>query len=126
MNDLYFYVVSSLGKRHQAQELINFIEGNSSWKCSHDWTSLPIMTPDDSVNTRLSTIQAELDAIDDSQVVIVLPPLGRGSHVEIGYALGAGVHLIALGERDKTCLAYDLLTWVPNRTTLLDCLMRLQ
>ena len=79
----YFYVASSLKNVTQVQELIEFAEQNTEWFCLYDWTT-HVMSDNTDPETRKEALTNELDAIVASHLVIALPPLSRGSHVELG------------------------------------------
>lgn len=79
-----FYVASSFKNiesvRYVGKELIK-----RGYTLTYDWTK----------NTRASTIedlkgigQEEKDAVTESDFIIILLPAGKGSHIEMGIALG--------------------------------------
>ena len=85
-NNMNFYVASSLNNF----EVVRYVSANLKSKGfihTYDWTQ----------NERTSTIeqlreigQKEKDAIFEADIVVVLLPAGKGSHIEIGIALGQG------------------------------------
>lgn len=42
---------------------------------------------------------AEASGVEDADMVVVLLPGGRGTHVELGIAIGAGVPVVLVGEQ---------------------------
>ncbi len=55
---------------------------------TYDWT---LNTRADSVDALRDIGEKERDAIKGSDFVIILLPAGKGSHVELGIAIGSGV-----------------------------------
>lgn len=81
-----FYVASSLANREDVRSVSSELM-NRGFTHTYDWT----------VNGRADTYQAletigikEKEAIMASDMVIILLPGGKGSHIEMGIAMGAG------------------------------------
>jgi nucleoside 2-deoxyribosyltransferase len=94
-----FYVASSFRNlqtvRHVSEKLIN-----RGFQLTYDWTR----------NEGVSTIEQlgeigrqEIQAVTEADFVIVILPAGKGSHVELGIALGRGkkVYLYSPNEEVK-------------------------
>ncbi|MCR8847530.1 nucleoside 2-deoxyribosyltransferase [Rossellomorea sp. SC111] len=85
-----FYIGSSFANK----DLVRYVSDRLEQKGfiqTYDWTR----------NERPATVkdlqhigQNEKDAITDSNVVIIILPGGKGSHVELGIALGLGKRII--------------------------------
>lgn len=83
--NLKFYVASSFKNKEQVQYVSHELT-MKGFVHSYDWTK----------NERPSTLEAlteigtkEKDAVMNSDVVIVLLPGGKGSHIELGMAIAA-------------------------------------
>lgn len=106
-----FYIASSIGNVEQVQHYIKTITEhtdywNSPYVCAHDWTQAVLSDKADS-SERKKALWEELNAIEDCSLVIVLRPIGRNSHIEIGYAIANRVPVVMIGEKDTTCLGYE-------------------
>ncbi|PFA67181.1 group-specific protein [Bacillus sp. AFS015802] len=92
-----FYLASSFANK----DLVRYVSEQLKREgCIHtyDWT----------VNERASTVEElqgiglkEKNAIFDSDVVIILLPGGKGSHVELGIAIGHGKRVILYSQNDE-------------------------
>ena len=85
-----FYIASSFSNKDQVRLVSEQLKLNG-FIHTYDWTK----------NEKASKLedlqkigQKEKDAIIDSDIVIVLLPGGKGSHVELGLALGLNKRLI--------------------------------
>ncbi|KPL58861.1 nucleoside 2-deoxyribosyltransferase [Rossellomorea vietnamensis] len=85
-----FYIASSFANKDLVRYVSHKLE-QKGYTQTYDWTR----------NERASTVkdlqrigQNEKDAITDSKVVIIILPGGKGSHVELGMALGHGKRII--------------------------------
>ncbi|WP_027963740.1 nucleoside 2-deoxyribosyltransferase [Halalkalibacillus halophilus] len=81
-----FYIASSLKNintvREVSQDLVN-----RGFNHTYDWT----LNDKASTLEELKTIgQLEKEAVKEADFVIVLLPAGKGSHIELGIALGQG------------------------------------
>lgn len=90
-----FYVASRLDQAVRAQAVIKAMQNQKS-VCNFDWTEAPAVRPGQA-RERACT---EILAVTKSDVVIVLFPAGRGSHVELGAALGSGVPVLIWAESE--------------------------
>lgn len=89
---LRFYIATRL-ERHQAHNLVRDQLTARGWECSYDWTVHGSVK-----NTTTQVIErvceAEIAGVESADLVIVLLPGGRGTHVELGIAIGARVPVI--------------------------------
>ena len=81
--------VISLSKKLEEKDIIN----NYNWAFD--------LKEEESEEDLIESAKKELNAIKDSDCVIFLLPLGRGSHVELGMALACGKQVILCGESDE-------------------------
>jgi hypothetical protein len=121
--NLKFYVASSLKNKDRVQSLIRVIESETPHTCIYDWTTNIMEDSSDPAERKLA-LNNELDAIVNADLVIGFPPLARGSHVELGYALAYNTPIIMVGERDLSCLSYDYMGWVKDAVELVNFLKR--
>ncbi|MCI9257197.1 nucleoside 2-deoxyribosyltransferase [Oscillospiraceae bacterium 42-9] len=99
-----FYIGSSLQNREAVSWYAQRLKEHG-WEHAYDWTKLePAAAPE-----RLAEIaQRERQGVRDAEVVILLLPGGRGTHVELGLAL-------ALGKKVFLC-AGDAEAFAPENT----------
>ncbi|CAN7403880.1 nucleoside 2-deoxyribosyltransferase [Rossellomorea sp. LjRoot5] len=92
-----FYIGSSFANKDHVRYVSDRLE-QKGFIQAYDWTR----------NERASTVkdlqhigQNEKDAIIDSNVVIIMLPGGKGSHVELGIALGLEKRIILYSPNDE-------------------------
>ncbi|HWF67624.1 MAG TPA: nucleoside 2-deoxyribosyltransferase [Acidobacteriaceae bacterium] len=84
-----FYLAIRLDRASHGDSLVEALKAHG-WERTFDWTG-----NDSTIKEDLSRLaQAELAAIEQADVLIVLLPGGRGTHVEIGAALALGKPII--------------------------------
>lgn len=84
-----FYLAIRLDRASHGNSLVEALKAHG-WERAFDWTG-----NDSTIKEDLSRLaQAELAAIKQADVLIVLLPGGRGTHVEIGAALALGKPII--------------------------------
>lgn len=81
-----FYVASSLQNRAQVREVATELK-KFGWHHTYDWTQNEQVESLDDLK-RIGKLEKE--AVADSDVVIVLLPGGKGTHIEMGLALAGG------------------------------------
>lgn len=91
-----FYIGSSFANTPQVRELAAFLK-EQGFRQTYDWTS----------NSRaedagkLSSIgEAEFSAVKEADFVVILLPAGKGSHIELGLALGFGKRVYLYSKED--------------------------
>ncbi|WP_270180315.1 nucleoside 2-deoxyribosyltransferase [Alkalihalobacillus sp. CinArs1] len=82
-----FYIASSFQNKAQVQELRDLLK-NEGYTHTYDWTKNERATTFEELG-RIGT--SELDAVKESDFLIALLPGGKGTHIEIGIALGLGI-----------------------------------
>lgn len=105
-----FYIASSL-KNIDSVQYVSEILVNKGYVQTYDWTK----------NERASSLDAlteigqkELTGVKAADFLIVLQPAGKGSHIELGIALGQGKTIILYTPEKKiedlktTCTFYHL------------------
>ncbi|WP_377887473.1 nucleoside 2-deoxyribosyltransferase [Alkalihalobacillus sp. R86527] len=93
-----FYIASSFQNKAQVQELRDLLK-DEGFLHTYDWT----------LNERAATFadlerigSAELDAVKKSDFLIVLLPGGKGTHIEMGIALGLDIPVYLYSEEEIT------------------------
>lgn len=87
-----YYVASRLEDRDKAKYVISLLP--EDWVCTFDWTQYPLSeTPQDFVRTA----QAEVEGVRTSNLLILILPGARGSHTELGVALGCQIPVWLIG-----------------------------
>lgn len=94
-NAMKFYIGSGLKNYESVQAYSKMLEENG-WVHTYDWTKH--IHKDITREDLVEVSQAEQKGIADSDVVIILCPAGRGTHMELGMAL-------ALHKRIYLCAA---------------------
>ncbi|WNQ11113.1 nucleoside 2-deoxyribosyltransferase [Paenibacillus aurantius] len=105
-----FYVASSFKNMESVQEVARRLQ-DRGYRQTYDWT----------VNQDVTTIEQlkdigekEKNAVMESDFIVVIIPAGKGSHVELGIALGLGkkVYLYSpnheVNDLDTTSTFYHL------------------
>lgn len=101
-----FYIASKLNNYENVRLLADKLKA-AGWELTFDWTALLPRT--DGVDLK-SIGQKELEAVRSANVLIVLSPEGKGTHVELGAAL-------ALGKRIYLCHSDDTYFKQDERTS---------
>lgn len=102
---LRFYVASGLDNAAAAKRLASALEQRGH-KATYDWTThgsvfSTARTQIENVFRMAHTAVAELGGVEDADVVVVLLPCGRGTHVEMGAALAQRKPVILGGAPDQ-------------------------
>jgi nucleoside 2-deoxyribosyltransferase len=84
-----FYLSTQKDRASQAEALLEALKAEG-WERTFDWVGQGNIGPD----RYADTATAELQGVREADVVIVLLPGGRGTHVEIGAALALGKPVI--------------------------------
>lgn len=106
-----FYIGSGMKNSRLVQYYAGILKQNG-WQQTYDWTVH--VDEDVSVKDIREYAEAEKQGIAESDVVILLLPAGRGTHVELGMALAwdKKVYLCASGPEDfsieNTVAFYEL------------------
>jgi len=110
-----FYIASKLENYEQVKRLAGLLK-LSGWKHTYDWTVHGSIKETD-IQTLKSVGQKECDGVKNADIVIVLMPQGRGTHVELGMAIALG-KIVYICHDDDTYFQCDDHTsafyWVPN------------
>jgi len=110
-----FYIASKLENYEQVRALAGLLKP-SGWEHTYDWTTHGSIKETD-VETLKSVGQKEYDGVKNADIVIVLTPQGRGTHVELGMALAMGKVIYICHEDDKYFKCDDNTSafyWLPN------------
>ncbi|MFC3212602.1 group-specific protein [Planomicrobium okeanokoites] len=92
-----FYIASSFANKDKVREAASILRGAGHVQ-TFDWT----------VNLRASSVEdlelygtLEKKAVLEADFLIVLLPAGKGSHIELGIALGQGKTVYLLSESEE-------------------------
>lgn len=110
-----FYIASKLENYEQVQYLRDKLK-EQRWIHTYDWTQHGSVK---SISTEIlkEVAEKEFQGVKDADVVIVLTPQGRGTHVELGIALALGKKVFIWHENDKYFKCTDDTSsfyWLPN------------
>ena len=126
-----FYIASSFKNIEQVRELSSVLK-LKGFTQSYDWTQ------NEKANSfeKLATIgEKEKEAVMNSDFLVILLPAGKGSHIELGIALGLGKRIYIysptneINEYDKTSTFYhikDINKFVGNFDSFKQYLMELE
>jgi len=110
-----FYIASKLENHEQVKDLAKLLK-NFGWEHTYDWT-VHGSIKETNMETLKSVGQKETDGVKSADIVIVLTPQGRGTHVELGIAIALNkiVYICHVDDRyfkcdDNTSAFY----WLPN------------
>jgi len=82
---LKFYIGSKLSNKKNVTELANYLLAKGL-QVTYDWTSIDIRN--DNVDKIKPIVHLQIAGIGEADVVIIMLPGGRGTHVELGIAIG--------------------------------------
>jgi nucleoside 2-deoxyribosyltransferase len=107
---IQFYLATRLENIETAKAVIETLQSRGL-VCTYDWTTHgPVWAGG---KERLEEVAIkELGGVFDADVVIVILPGGRGTHVEMGFAMGLGKPIILVGDgrnfeaHEGTCAFY--------------------
>lgn len=99
-----FYIASKLENYEQVRSLADLLK-KAGWEHTYDWTAHGAVKEAD-VETLKSIGQKEFEGVKSADVVIVLTPQGRGTHVELGMAAALG-KAIYIAHADDTYFKCD-------------------
>ncbi|MCQ1530206.1 hypothetical protein [Lutispora saccharofermentans] len=92
-----FYIASSL-KNIETVRFVSESLINEGFIHTYDWTLNDNIT---SIDQLKDIGNKELDAVLKSDFIVVLFPAGKGSHVELGIALGNGIKAYLYSKNDE-------------------------
>lgn len=105
-----YYIASGLDNTAQVRELKAVLDG-WGWAHTYDWTAHGSVQGQ-AKSVKEDVARGEVNGVLAADVVVVLLPGGRGTHVELGIALGnvAKIYLYSPNPEDfdglKTCVFY--------------------
>lgn len=88
----------------------------SGWEHTYDWTAHGSIKETD-IETLEDIGQKEADGVKNADIVIVLTPQGRGTHVELGMAIASNKTVYIQYEDEKYFKCDDNTStfyWLPN------------
>lgn len=110
-----FYISSRLNNIDQVRHVANLLKGNG-WTHTYDWTDFDLSSEDNPDSLRIIG-ERECDGVKAADIVIVITPQGRGTHIELGMAIALGkrVYIYHIDDSyfkcdDNTCAFY----WLPQ------------
>jgi len=110
-----FYIASKLENYEQVKSLARLLK-LSGWEHTYDWTVRGSIK-ETNIETLKSVGQKEYDGVKNADIVIVLTPQGRGTHVELGMAIALNKVVYICHEDDKYFQCDDNTSafyWLPN------------
>ena len=110
-----FYIASKLENYEQVKSLSNLLK-LSGWEHTYDWTVHGSIKETDTPTLK-AVGQKEFDGVKNADIVIVLTPQGRGTHVELGMAIALGKTIYICHEDNKYFQCDDNTSafyWLPN------------
>ena len=115
-----FYIASKLENHEQVKHLAHKLK-SAGWTHTYDWTVHGSVKESD-IETLQEVGNLEYSGVKEADVVIVLTPQGRGTHVELGMAIAFGKQ-IYLCHTDETYFRCDDSTsafyWLPQVTQVI-------
>jgi len=110
-----FYISSKLGNFEQVRSLAVLLR-QLGWEHTHDWTE-HVSVEEIDIETLKAIGEKDYDGVKNADVVIVLSPQGRGTHVELGMAIALNKTVYICHEDDKYFRCDDNTSafyWFPN------------
>jgi nucleoside 2-deoxyribosyltransferase len=99
--NMKYYIASSLENAEQVKRLIWLLK-SWGWQVTYDWTKHGSVQAEGREVIK-ETAKKELAGVKEADLVIILLPGGRGTHIEMGAALALGKPVILYAE-DNTVL----------------------
>ncbi|TBL68322.1 nucleoside 2-deoxyribosyltransferase [Paenibacillus thalictri] len=105
-----FYIASSLKNMRNVRQVAESLKA-CGFQHTYDWTTHSKV---DSIGKLREIGQEEVSGVMNADVVIIMFPAGKGCHVELGIALGAGKKIYLhsttneLNELENTCTFYHV------------------
>ena len=110
-----FYISSRLINMDQVRHMASLLKDNG-WTQTCDWTNFDLSSEDNPDSLRIIG-ERECDGVKAADIVIVITPQGRGTHIELGMAIALGkrVYIYHIDDSyfkcdDNTCAFY----WLPQ------------
>jgi nucleoside 2-deoxyribosyltransferase len=91
-----FYLASGLDNRVAARSLMEHLRGLGH-TLTHDWTLAEGAAHEHGEQRMHDVAQTEVSAVLEADFLVVLLPGGRGTHTEMGVALGVGKQVYLVG-----------------------------
>lgn len=118
-----YYIASRIENAERVKELHALFRA-AGWSCTYDWSVHGSVRGEGVTRETLSRVAlAEMNGVTDADVVIVLLPGGRGTHVEMGAAIAVETPLVLWSpdpERDFSCdertSAFYHVEWIQHRS----------
>jgi len=92
-----FYITSSLKNKENVRFLSERLK-QEGFILTYDWTQNDRIT---SIEQLRDIGKKEIDAVKKSDFIVVLLPAGKGSHIELGIALGNGIKTYLYSQNDE-------------------------
>ncbi len=102
------YIATKLSYQREYKELRDLLIGDGH-QITYD-CSVHSSTKRESKERKQTIATDESFGVREAELLIVLLPGGRGTHVELGIAIGAGVPTLVVGEQfenGKECVFYE-------------------
>ncbi len=90
---LYCFIESETSLKHVGGLGADPEEAMKGFEALPDWTNNPAVR---------EVFEMDMNALKDSENVILLLPAGKSAHIEAGAAYGLGKNLIVIGEQKET------------------------
>jgi nucleoside 2-deoxyribosyltransferase len=91
-----FYIGSSFANISQVRELAAFLMEKGFYQ-TYDWTG---NSRAENAGELRSIGEAEFASVKEADFVVIILPAGKGSHIELGLALGFGKRVYLYSEED--------------------------
>lgn len=110
-----FYIASSL-KNHEQVHKLSSILIKAGWLHTYDWTSeISTKVADTEILKRIG--ENEYKGVKEADIVIVLSPQGKGTHTELGIAIGLNKKIYLCHSDDRSFKCDDNTStfyWLPQ------------
>ena len=100
-----YYVATSLLNIDAQRQAVAELD-SIGWNLTYDWTVHGSVAAE-SKEDMIRIAKAEVNGVKAAEVIVILLPGGRGTHVELGIGLGMGKRIVMIGESDKFCLFHE-------------------
>jgi nucleoside 2-deoxyribosyltransferase len=110
-----FYIASKLENYAQVQYLSDKLK-SAGWEHTYNW-AVHLSAKESNIELLREIGQKEFNAVKDADVIIVLTPQGRGTHIELGMAIAFNKQIYLCHTDDKYFQCDDntsIFYWLPQ------------
>lgn len=102
-----YYIATTLKNVEEHHLVRDYLNDYYGWTLTYDWTAHGSVL-DNSLDVRQRIALTEEAGIRSADVVVAILPGGRGTHIEIGFAIAYNKPVILYANKESLTKEYDL------------------